>query len=1480
MSLRHLFNPLVRKFRAADPSRKVRRQRLCRPKALPLEDRVVPTVYFEPAFGPETVIWRPNNSVITQPMLSNPTVLNNPQVNVIFCGSSWGTLQGLHQASVMFNRLAEILGSNYLSGLTEYGSDGKATLGSMYIDIGSSLESNAANADAVLQFDIQDAGFPLPGGSLLTSPIYVVVFDAGGSSGNGVGHYLNLANGADIPTNHIWIGLSGPGSVDAFTDLISHELVDRISDGTGQGIGINTPVGSPNYVGFAGNNSQLADNEPDAQRYTYRLNGSVLVQAYWSIKAQAFQVPDGSNNILDLTPHWHYTDPTNAVFDGKFDVTIHVNSAVTVDSNTLLTRISQVGHSWQLDSSGLVRIEFPPLPPGDPGGNIGRQFDIHGAPPPITFHIQSSGSDTINLGNSGNLDGFKGNLLVDSLTKASNVTLNVDDSANPSGGRTFTSILDASVSYTKLRFFPGGVVSYGPATLKAMTIRGGYGANTFNVLETIPSGLMTIDTGYGNDAVNVRKTSGQLEITSSATAPTLTPPQNVVTLGSLAPRIGGSLIDFNAITMINPLLSRVRLILDDSKQLVGQRHYTVSDSSVTDGDSSVGPAAINFAGNIGDVQFFTGGVQTTLDIHSFIATSRVICGSNSDIVNIGDMDHNLNAITGTLNVIGNNKTAVSIDDRGNVSQIGYTPQQTSYSVNSGLLTRQASAWVTWPPSPIYQAFYTSIAYSGLDSLTVHGSRAVPANYEVKSISPIDTSHFTINSNGRSDYVTIGTPRSTANLVQVDLNVVGNGMTQMVVDDRGPPGYTPQLTQYGVYDNAVQRTVTSSTVPTIDQTFHHQRLKSLALLGGLAGPFAYQVNSTQGADGVTLNAGTTLTAVNIGSPQTNLTHVKNLTVNGNGNTTLTEDERGNKATNIGGITYQPAKTQYVASDKQLARSGTALVTPGGPQFYSTSIKYDGLSALTIEGGPVGNYSYEFTGTKGAKVVTLNGGDTGSVALVRAATSDSKLTLNTGGGNDSITVGSAANSLDPITGPVTVNGQGGFDTLNYNDQARASSQYYYSWADHLERVVNVQPFPPAVNQVYYGTVEHVVVNGGNAGSSGNFMVVRSSAVGTTTDLYPGPGNANWFIVQGKNFTTNDILGPVNYHGSGVFNNAEAYDTLDTIGHTINFTGTTYQQENSALVTFDNVGQFIVATGSGADTVNINGVAAKSSLNLSVANNDIVNVGGAGAVPHTLQAIAGTVAISSPAASPGLKVNIDDSGNASTTPRTATFDKTTGSFYFVSGLAPALIDFNLGTGSSIAIKGNGADENFIVKTVPPNPALSLDGYSGADTLDYSTATASIAVNVTTGAATSFAGGIQHIRNVKAGSGNDVLVGDSNANILTGGGGRNVIFGGAGADQPTGGSGENILVGGTTDFDANAAALSAILQEWSRTDIGFSTRVNDLITGVGPGNIYALNNLTVHGDGAVDSLFRGGGRTWYLVSLGQDLYDNDPGQDTVTFV
>jgi hypothetical protein len=77
-----------------------------------------------------------------------------------------------------------------------------------------------------------------------------------------------------------------------------------------------------------------------------------------------------------------------------------------------------------------------------------------------------------------------------------------------------------------------------------------------------------------------------------------------------------------------------------------------------------------------------------------------------------------------------------------------------------------------------------------------------------------------------------------------------------------------------------------------------------------------------------------------------------------------------------------------------------------------------------------------------------------------------------------------------------------------------------------------------------------------------------------------------------------------------------------------------------------------------------------------------------------------------------------------------------------------------------------------------------------------------------------------------------------------------------------------------ANIAALDAVLAEWTSTD-PYTTRINDIMTGVGPGNTVALNANTVTQDIKANSLQDGKSQTqsknWFL------YWNDSTGKDTM---
>ena len=117
-------------------------------------------------------------------------------------------------------------------------------------------------------------------------------------------------------------------------------------------------------------------------------------------------------------------------------------------------------------------------------------------------------------------------------------------------------------------------------------------------------------------------------------------------------------------------------------------------------------------------------------------------------------------------------------------------------------------------------------------------------------------------------------------------------------------------------------------------------------------------------------------------------------------------------------------------------------------------------------------------------------------------------------------------------------------------------------------------------------------------------------------------------------------------------------------------------------------------------------------------------------------------------------------------------------------------------------------------------------------------------------------------AGPGRDALVGGGGPVTLIGGLGRNVTIGGRGAATLEGGPGQDLMIGGSTAYDANEAALAAILAEWTR-GVPLAQRVGDLSQGVmANGSVVKLDSTTVVGAPVADELFGGGDTDWFLVN------------------
>jgi hypothetical protein len=331
----------------------------------PLSGAVTP-----PGIGPQVHGF--GGQVVSGP-ITNAFALNSPKVYLIFVGPEWTHENGVYVAN-MVTAAQTILSSTYLSGLRQYGSDGRATFGGSTVDttldpltwshlyvFSDGSTDNTTNpvwfeTDAILSNPTFAAWRPPAGGDARQSPIYVVVRYEnaglgiggwyGGSNDNGPNGYTARA------VNVIDVAITSHDQVDEFSWVLSHELAERISQGTGGLYGIS-PGGT-----------QIADGEPEVAFYAWHLTGAgaPLVTSYWSIKDQAFIVPDGNANRIQLDPVWNgasWTGREISLQSNKlYEYTPPSTTGTLIDNGIASYAIASVGGNGQvfeLTTNGQVR---------------------------------------------------------------------------------------------------------------------------------------------------------------------------------------------------------------------------------------------------------------------------------------------------------------------------------------------------------------------------------------------------------------------------------------------------------------------------------------------------------------------------------------------------------------------------------------------------------------------------------------------------------------------------------------------------------------------------------------------------------------------------------------------------------------------------------------------------------------------------------------------------------------------------------------------------------------------------------------------------------------------------------------------------------------------------------------------------------------------------------------------------------------------
>ena len=322
------------------------------------------TVLFKPVDrAPEVFSYE--GKKITVP-LTNTNSLKSPRLYFIFVGGEFGK-DGAPSTytTQMLNQAQAILNSNYLSGLTQYGSDGHATLPAADYTIDATFGAVTSFPATSMWNEIVkillQPGFsswlPTPDG--LNPPIYIVVHYAqngtGASGGYGGHNSYGRVPGLGFSANAIRVGIPSVDKLDDFTWALSHELVERMYSGTG-GFAEVSPKSGPG--------AQICDGEPEfGDGYEWRLGGASgpMVTSYWSVIDQAYIVPDGNLDRILVIPVWNSTKFTHTFLSlqqGTLYLIKTPDTKTVIDTGVqsfVVNLTGGVSHIFELTAGGQVR---------------------------------------------------------------------------------------------------------------------------------------------------------------------------------------------------------------------------------------------------------------------------------------------------------------------------------------------------------------------------------------------------------------------------------------------------------------------------------------------------------------------------------------------------------------------------------------------------------------------------------------------------------------------------------------------------------------------------------------------------------------------------------------------------------------------------------------------------------------------------------------------------------------------------------------------------------------------------------------------------------------------------------------------------------------------------------------------------------------------------------------------------------------------
>jgi hypothetical protein len=817
------------------------------------------------------------------------------------------------------------------------------------------------------------------------------------------------------------------------------------------------------------------------------------------------------------------------------------------------------------------------------------------------------------------------------------------------------------------------------------------------------------------------------------------------------------------------------------------------------------------------------GDSITIEQTGAEAPVTVNLGSGSERVDISPRAKDLSRIEGNVSIKGGSgKYALQLDDSQGSSLL-----YTTYTLTAGQLTRVGNN--------IVFSSRTSISYQNITNIELYGGFGANTYYVQSTAAGTS---LTIKTGKGVNTMVVGDTNHTLDGLSGTLQLEGGGIADALQFDDSQ-GFSPLDTTYTLTAGRLTRVGAYGFFSSV-ASISYQNIASIELDGGLL-LNTYNVQGTAAGSSLTIKTGNGINNTVVGDTNHTLNGLSGaLQLQGGGivDTLQLDDSLG----------LYLLGTTYTLTAGQLTRLGADVL------FSSlASISYQNMANIELDGGESPLNTYNVQGTAAG----------------------SSLTIKTGVGFNATVVGDTNSRLDAIQGSLTIDGRDGTNILTINDQGTQTAQLSTLTATTLSR--------KGAAVITYANVADLTVNTGSGSGTAGVFGVLSTPAGTPVTVNDLGSGSIQFVVTDNASTLDGIQGPLALHGrasAGDF--LSLSDFHNTATQTYALVANSVSRSGMAPISFEGQTQLILyASQQPGTAVNVQSVAAGVFTPIGVGPGSTVTLGSqAPGLGGTLANLLGPVRIQTDSAQPP-SVIIDDSGD--TAGRQALFN-TDGSDYGVSGLAPARIYWEPAAGAAmnVQILGGAGDKSCNVQGTRSDVALSIDGGSGTNTLDYTDYAGNVLVDLPLGVATGLSG-ISHFQNVRGASGGpagsyNLLVGNG-GNVLTGGTGRrNLLVAGAAASQLYGGDDQDILIGGTTDYDTNLAMLRAIADYWAASADDLPTRLANLTSGTG---VPLLDATTVHGNGGGNSL--SGSGAWALIftnGMETDPKDGVSGFDPASLV